>query len=116
MISMESKFRIFGPELGVDETFVDVEVAGLDSDNRVVVANKRGPEEWPLTENDIDQLRQQKLMLPLSRAKSHSMFNRMDDLSGEIGNLRSQMARREMCEAQRALFVAGFEEMMEDGE
>ena len=109
----ENRYRIFGPELGVDSTYVDVEVAGLDSDTQIVLANRHGPEEWSLTVKQIADLRDRKLLLENGRVQSHSIFNRMDDLSGEAGNLSSERALEALRKAQCELFKAMFEELTE---
>jgi hypothetical protein len=89
----ETGFRVFGDELGREESYIDVEITGADRAGNIfiteVVSDGSTPEEWTLSNDELQQLFKENLIVGSDDipVEGHSMWTTLE----EIGATRAQV-------------------------
>ncbi|WP_330630649.1 hypothetical protein [Halocatena halophila] len=107
-VTKSDSFRVFGPEFGKTDSFVDVSVSAIDSKGNIYLSDSSG-NEWSRTDSEITKLFDEKLIMASSNVTTNSLWDVLTTLTSERQNTSNNFVDAELKNAQKSIFLAVFE-------
>lgn len=109
----ETGFRIFGDELNVKESYIDVEVTGADAEGSIylteVVSDGSTPEEWSVTREKLEGLFDDELIVGSDDipVEGHEMWTTLDEIGDTRRNVDiNNFVDQNLRDSAKHLFLA----------
>jgi hypothetical protein len=110
-----NEFRIFGPEFDATEGYLDISVEGIDEDGTIYFVDEKSNREFELSTERIQDLMEENLMLNSEEVSKHKLWERVRKIGKDRNErISDNFADQHAQEAQRALFLAAYEETRPD--
>jgi hypothetical protein len=104
-----NEFRILGQELGEKDSFIDVEVSGIDTDGTIYFSDVDSSREWPLENSEVRRLLGQNLMIESSMVSENKLWKLAITVDQKgIGNASDEFAVENVVDAQKSIFLAAY--------
>ena len=105
----QTGFRVFGDVLDREDSWVDVSVAGVNSDGEIYLEEKNGDGSWTFTADRLERLNDELLMVGDSQipVEDHPMWGRLDAIGEDRKAIDiNAFVDENLQESQKALFQA----------